>query len=257
MTIEQEIIQVLSQLPAAIEKAFMEVWVQRHPGHPNQKTHGNRFGAGQAKESLRRLKDDKGAREQYKARARGRDVKRMDSRQLQEGFNKAKTAGDRASFANEMFGRSGFADKTVAKTRDEIPKIEGVTLTPGAIGSRGKLAVFQEDNGTFGIGPVIQDEAGGYATGTLGKVRRVKPEFSGEGPAKPKSAVEQTLNRTKKERAADIKTLSKMPLSKLRKHQDLVSKQIEMANKQGNTKAVEALQARQDDLMAAVSRYLR
>jgi hypothetical protein len=70
MSIEQEIIQVLNQIPAAIEKALTEVWVQRHPGHGSQKVHGNRYGAGQAKESLRRLKDDKGAREQYKARAR-------------------------------------------------------------------------------------------------------------------------------------------------------------------------------------------
>ena len=44
--------------------------ILRHPGHTNQKTHGNRFGAGQAKESLRRLKDDKEARERYKAVAR-------------------------------------------------------------------------------------------------------------------------------------------------------------------------------------------
>lgn len=70
MTIEQEIIAILNQIPTAIEKAFTEVFVQRHPGHPNQKTHGNRFGVGQAKESFRRLKDDKGARERYKATAR-------------------------------------------------------------------------------------------------------------------------------------------------------------------------------------------
>lgn len=70
MSIEQELIEVLNQLPAAIEKAVLDVLVLRHPGHANQKTHGNRFGAGQAKESLRRLKDDKGEREKYKARAR-------------------------------------------------------------------------------------------------------------------------------------------------------------------------------------------
>lgn len=69
MSLEQELLTILNQIPAAIEKAFM-AWVEKHPGHANQKTHGNRFGAGQAKESLRRLKDDKGAREKYKARAR-------------------------------------------------------------------------------------------------------------------------------------------------------------------------------------------
>lgn len=56
--------------PNPMLKAAVEALVLRHPGHPNQKTHGNRFGAGQAKESLRRLKDDKGAREKYKATAR-------------------------------------------------------------------------------------------------------------------------------------------------------------------------------------------
>lgn len=70
MSIEQEILAIVNQIPAAIEKAFYDVFVLRHPGHANQKTHGNRFGAGQAKESLRRLKEDKGAREQYKQKHR-------------------------------------------------------------------------------------------------------------------------------------------------------------------------------------------
>lgn len=72
MTFEQELLTILNQIPAAIEKAFMDVFVLRHPGHGNQKVHGNRFGTGQAKESLRRLKDDKGAREKYKATSRKR-----------------------------------------------------------------------------------------------------------------------------------------------------------------------------------------
>lgn len=58
--------------PNPMLKAAVEALVLRHPGHPNQKTHGNRFGAGQAKESLRRLKDDKGARERYKQQHRTR-----------------------------------------------------------------------------------------------------------------------------------------------------------------------------------------
>jgi hypothetical protein len=54
MSIEQEIIQVLSQLPGAIEKALLDVLVLRHPGHPNQKVHGNRFGGFETtKESAR------------------------------------------------------------------------------------------------------------------------------------------------------------------------------------------------------------
>lgn len=52
-------------------KAAVEALILRHPGHANQKTHGNRFGSTQAaKESLRRLKDDKVSREKYKATAR-------------------------------------------------------------------------------------------------------------------------------------------------------------------------------------------
>jgi hypothetical protein len=73
MSIEQEIIQVLSQLPGAIEKALLDVLVLRHPGHPNQKVHGNRFGGFETtKESLRRLKGDKEATRKYKESARGK-----------------------------------------------------------------------------------------------------------------------------------------------------------------------------------------
>jgi hypothetical protein len=53
------------------ERAFVE----RHlPGKHNQKTHGNKYGGGYSatKESLRRLKGDKEARERYKAKARSR-----------------------------------------------------------------------------------------------------------------------------------------------------------------------------------------
>lgn len=71
--LELEILQVINQIPGAVEKAFA-AFIERHPGHGNQKTHGNRFGAGQAKESLRRLKDDKGARESYKQQHRERGV---------------------------------------------------------------------------------------------------------------------------------------------------------------------------------------
>jgi hypothetical protein len=70
MSIEQELITILNQIAPTIEKAFI-AWVQKHPGHGTQKVHGNRYGSsGAAKESLRRLKDDKGEREKYKAKAR-------------------------------------------------------------------------------------------------------------------------------------------------------------------------------------------
>jgi NAD+--asparagine ADP-ribosyltransferase len=70
MTFEEELAQILSQIPAVVERAF--ALVERHGSH-NQKTHGNRFGGyGTTKESLRRLKDDKTEREKYKNRARKR-----------------------------------------------------------------------------------------------------------------------------------------------------------------------------------------
>lgn len=54
-------------------KAAVEALVLRHPGHGNQKVHGNRFGGyGTTKESLRRLKGDKEGRERYKETARKR-----------------------------------------------------------------------------------------------------------------------------------------------------------------------------------------
>jgi hypothetical protein len=52
---------------------MLKAMVYRHPGHPNQKVHGNRFGGFEVtKESLRRLKGDKEAREKYKTNARER-----------------------------------------------------------------------------------------------------------------------------------------------------------------------------------------
>lgn len=63
----------LGAMCGGFESKSALVW--RHPGHPNQKVHGNRYGAGQAKESLRRLKDDKAARERYKATARTKSDK--------------------------------------------------------------------------------------------------------------------------------------------------------------------------------------
>lgn len=46
MTIEQELVAILNQIVPTIEKAFTEVFVQRHPGHVSQKPHGRRYGAG-------------------------------------------------------------------------------------------------------------------------------------------------------------------------------------------------------------------
>lgn len=45
MTFEEELSQILSQIPRAIEKAFLEAFIQRHPGHASQKPHGRRYGA--------------------------------------------------------------------------------------------------------------------------------------------------------------------------------------------------------------------
>lgn len=78
----------------AMKAELYDELILRHPGHPNQKTHGNRFGVGQAKESLRRLKDDKGARESYKKSARGkRSSYHKDIAGGEEIFKKIKNGG--------------------------------------------------------------------------------------------------------------------------------------------------------------------
>lgn len=46
MTLQDELLVILNQIPAAIEKAFSEVMVLRHPGHGSQKVHGRRGGGG-------------------------------------------------------------------------------------------------------------------------------------------------------------------------------------------------------------------
>jgi hypothetical protein len=64
-TIQQDLLDVTLAL-----RAFVE---QHLAGKHNQKTHGNKYGGySTTKESLRRLKGDKEAREKYKARARKR-----------------------------------------------------------------------------------------------------------------------------------------------------------------------------------------
>lgn len=90
MTLEQEILAVINQIVPTIEKAFHDAFILRHPGHPNQKTHGNRFGGYAAtKESLRRLKDDKGAREKYKETARKRTGGGSAEGETTKGFKEA------------------------------------------------------------------------------------------------------------------------------------------------------------------------
>lgn len=104
MTIRDELLAIFNQIPAAIEKAFTEALVLRHPGHGNQKTHGNRYGStGAAKESLRRLRDDKAAREKYKQSARQKAQKQgvfgasqddysQDYRRARQELNQARKA---------------------------------------------------------------------------------------------------------------------------------------------------------------------
>lgn len=119
MTFEEELITILNQIPGAIEKAFT-AFVERHPGHANQKTHGNRFGAGQAKESLRRLKDDKGAREKYKATSRQR--RGVESKPVRTpGKMGPKTTYGETEFSKPATysGRKRVTAKREGKTGDE------------------------------------------------------------------------------------------------------------------------------------------
>lgn len=43
---DEELLAILSQIPAAITKALVDVLVIKHPGHASQKVHGHRYGAG-------------------------------------------------------------------------------------------------------------------------------------------------------------------------------------------------------------------
>lgn len=125
MTIQDELIVILNQIPAAIEKAFNEAMVLRHPGHANQKTHGNRFGAGQAKESLRRLKDDKGARERYKETHRKRG---------KGGGGSGSDFNDPATISKEEFNRRAkdvrgvHEERGIARLSEPIGSGKGVLL---------------------------------------------------------------------------------------------------------------------------------
>lgn len=77
-----------------LKAMFYDIMILRHPGHGNQKVHGNRFGPGQAKESLRRLKDDKAARERYKDKARGKQAAKFSDRpKLNSGYSYGEDMG--------------------------------------------------------------------------------------------------------------------------------------------------------------------
>lgn len=152
-------------------RAAVEVLILRHPGHGNQKTHGNRFGAGQAKESLRRLKDDKGAREQYKAKARGRAEKiRKELRKdvdTQLAINKL---GDRESLLQRQIDTENLKPKyrkekqaEIVKLRQQINEIkrtkvrsgsfvkhQGTSVT-GLVTGRGTIKVGKESVPVFKV----------------------------------------------------------------------------------------------------------
>lgn len=135
MTLEQEILQVINQIIPTIEKAFTEVFVQRHPGHPNQKVHGNRFGGYAAtKESLRRLKGDKEATAKYKERARGKQGLTLEADKIRVGSKKLALPkdGESVSGIGPRFG-----DKfTVSKTGKNEYKVATDRQTYNVYGQR-------------------------------------------------------------------------------------------------------------------------
>lgn len=112
--------------PFPMLKAAVDALILRHPGHANQKTHGNRFGSGQAKESLRRLKDDKGAREKYKESHRGKTAARR-----QEFSKDIDTAGkvnalrDRQSLLQRQVDTENLKPKYRKEKQAEMKKIQG------------------------------------------------------------------------------------------------------------------------------------
>lgn len=81
----------------ALKADLFDELILRHPGHGNQKVHGNRFGAGQVKESLRRLKDDKEAREKYKATSRKKQG--LAAKPVREPGQKVKTSYGETEFS--------------------------------------------------------------------------------------------------------------------------------------------------------------
>lgn len=82
MDIREELAAVVAELALTL----------RHlPGKHNQKTHGSRYGGySTTKESLRRLKGDKAARERYKARARKRKKNQPKKKSFNDLDNKQK-----------------------------------------------------------------------------------------------------------------------------------------------------------------------
>ena len=102
----------------------------------------------------------------------------MTHSQLNNEFGRAKDAKSRSKIANELLGRGDLKDKTVAKNKSEVPKVDNNYPSPREIGSKGKNAVFLDSNGTYSIGPIVNTPSNGYVTGTFGMVRNVKPEFA-------------------------------------------------------------------------------
>jgi hypothetical protein len=211
MSIEQELIQILNQIAPTIEKALL-AYVEKHGTH-DQKAHGRRHGVGGLREFAKgkgyqvRQVAGKGGKTEYaitdkrgasmraggltearklitstskrKKQSDRQFAERKKQSQRQLDFMRASTSQKRTKIADEMLKHGGLADKSVAKTAEEIPSLGYAALRPGTIGSRGKNAVFLDDNGTYSFGPIVKDEYGDYYTGTLGKVRKVKPEFVG------------------------------------------------------------------------------
>lgn len=177
---DEELVAILSQIPAAITKALIDVLVIKHPGHGSQKVHGNRFGAGGEKlEAGHKRKDVMGG---GASAARVRNVKGLSNSELHTEFSKAKDASTRAKLANETLSRGGFKDTSVAGHAGEIPKVNEMMPSPKTISIHGKNAVFIDDNGAHSIGPVVQNNDGDFVTGTFGRTRRVKPEFVEKRP---------------------------------------------------------------------------
>lgn len=90
MTLQDELLAVLNQIPAAIEKAFTEAMVLRHPGHGSQKVHGRRGGGGVQAET----KPKSGQKEGTPANPSGNKAA--------VGVHVKKLAGDKAAAAGYL-----------------------------------------------------------------------------------------------------------------------------------------------------------
>mgnify|MGYP001608534901 CR=1 FL=1 len=112
----------------------------------------------------------------------------MTQPQLEELFWKAQkgTHARRVVVAEALLRQSQFGDKTIARSKQEIPVIRSewmptIAEVRGVNGGKFALARTKDMVGNVGpiadISPVVRNTEGRYYSGQGGSVREVEPEF--------------------------------------------------------------------------------